>query len=363
MTPPKHDPAPAGLVTRRQALGKFGLTGVLAALPAATLYGSEAQASLPPKPGRINVVVPPTYKPLRGRGEQSHTKRLTKATLRFIQSAYGGRPMPVWNKRPEDVDLEVRIRNIALWVVRAVDEHSGLYPVDPAWIMAQIMAESFFYEFAVSPAFAVGICQFIPSTARRYGMIVAGDKPEHTSEPYVRPELAGAHERYQEARRKRRNLLRQNRGLEDADTLSSLLADVLEGKSVEKAQDHLDAMQQAQAFDFDLSRARKDYAEFLQANFEGRSIFNRRDLGILARFDQRVTYRRPTSAMVKMMAQSLKARSGNIIAAAAAYNAGLGRTTDTGCYKPYGRLPAISETVKYVSRIFINHHEIVSRIG
>ena len=66
-----------------------------------------------------------------------------------------------------------------------------------------------------------------------------------------------------------------------------------------------------------------------------------------------------------MMAENLRSRSGNILAATAGYNAGLGNTdyAKAGIYEPYGRIPNFAETVDYVSKILVNHHEIARRMG
>ena len=349
-------------LSRRRLLAALGL-GPVAAAGLPVLYGGQARAAVGPARERVGVVIPQSYKPLSGGSEQKHVARLSRATLGFLKRAYGGRRMPIWNKKPEQVNMEIRVRNIALWVVRAVDANQDLYPVDPAWILGQIMAESFFYEFAVSPAFAVGICQFIPSTARKYGMLVAGDKEEHSFAPYKRTDLADAHQRYLDARTERARLRRSHPVLENPDDLKELLRDAAAGKRHEEIEALLEAEDEIEQTQQAIRQARKDYATYLQANFEDRNIFVRADIRFLKTLDERVSYKAPTNSMVKMMAESLRARHGNIMAATGAYNAGLGRTRETGVYRPYGRLPAIPETVRYVSRIFINHHEIVRRLG
>jgi hypothetical protein len=102
---------------------------------------------------------------------------------------------------------------------------------------------------------------------------------------------------------------------------------------------------------------------FLSENFQNRSIFSPQDVAFLEKFDQRVLYSHSINAMVKMMAENLRARGGNILAATAGYNAGLGNTDSKGgVYTAYGRIPNFAETVEYVSRILVNHHEITRRI-
>ncbi|MBV1919399.1 MAG: hypothetical protein KUG73_01855, partial [Pseudomonadales bacterium] len=79
-------------------------------------------------------------------------------------------------------------------------------------------------------------------------------------------------------------------------------------------------------------------------------------------FDERFTYKKPIFAMVHMLANALRVRNGNMLAAAAAYNAGLSRTwTDEVLYTQYGQLPNYSETNRYLSRIIANYEEISRR--
>jgi len=319
--------------------------------------------------GRVNIVVPSNYDPLGGLSPAKYRARVTRATLRVVEQGYGDRNMPIWGKKMNQVDLEKRVSNLAYWVLQGVEEHARVWPVDPAWVMAQIMAESFFYEFAISWAFAVGPCQFIPSTAREYGMLVAGDKPEHFTKPYARHELAERYKDYLQAREKLRGLRREHaaQGINPPEktgekTWLETLRDIL-GGSTDKAERYLQYLEQAQRLNEELDVARNDFMEYMRANFEGRDIFRKQDNGFLKTYDGRVFYREPCSSMVLMLARGLRARNGNIIAAAAGYHAGLSSTRDIGLYEPYGRLPPIESTVTYVSRILVNHHEIVGHMS
>ena len=66
--------------------------------------------------------------------------------------------------------------------------------------------------------------------------------------------------------------------------------------------------------------------------------------------------------MVHMLANALRVRNGNVLAASAAYNAGLRRTwTNETIYNQYGFIPNIEETSIYVSRIVANYEEISRR--
>jgi soluble lytic murein transglycosylase-like protein len=353
----------AGLATPVLA----GAQTVLPAGPAPDPAIPAVPAAVPPHgfDSPINVIIPLRYAPpTEGAGLKDYQFALVRAVLEFVEKSYPDRPLPLWDKYFAEVDLEKRVTNIVYWVLQAVRSNLITYPVDPAWIMAQILAESCFNEFAISSAFAVGICQFIGNTARSYGMLCAGDRPEHAALPYRLPEYVGKLDLYNDLRSRRRALLKEAYGGKSADDLlRDVLAGLARGAPRPDAGRILDSLAQADALNEEAKIARLLYKQYLQANFEGRSIFNDRDLAFLQTFDERVTYKKPIFGMVQMMAKALRARSGNIIAAAAGYNAGLGNTHESGLYEPYGVLPNIGETVTYVSHIFINHHEIAKRMG
>ena len=116
------------------------------------------------------------------------------------------------------------------------------------------------------------------------------------------------------------------------------------------------------AFSEKMDAAKENYVNYLRENFAERDIFKKADLDFLLQFDERVTYKKPIHAMILMLARSLRARNGNIIAAAAGYNAGLSRTKAHGPYRPFGRIPNFDETATYISRVLINHYEISRRL-
>lgn len=356
------------VLSRRRAISTLAIA---AAAPFCLPTSAEAIKARPVRDasGRVNIVIPEGYDPFANLSRAKYRAKLTTATLKFVEQGYGGRNMPIWGKRPDQVDLEKRVSNLAYWVLAGVDEHARIWPVDPAWVMAQMMAESFFHEFAISWAFAVGPCQFIPPTAREYGMFVAGDKPEHFAAPYARHELAVRYKDYLAVRDKLRDLRRTHaaEGILPPEkagekTWRETLREILDG-GTSKAERYLEYLEQANMLNEELDAARNDFTEYMRANFEGRDIFRKADNDFLRTFDSRVFYKEPCSSMVRMLAEGLRARSGNIIAAAASYHAGLSSTRDVGCYEPYGRLPPIESTVTYVSRILVNHHEIVARLG
>lgn len=319
---------------------------------------------LPDHPYRtpINVIVPLTYSspPL----EEGYETALAAAVYDFIRAGYAGRNLPLWDRPLEEIDLYRRLEHIARLVIKACRDHAAIHPVDPAWIMAQIMAESFFYEFAVSSAFAVGICQFIPETARSFGMVTAGDRPEHAAPPFVYAHLVGRQADFYELRGRKKEASRAALGGKSRDDhLREALEALAAGGRKDDARVVLDGLTELDRLDEAMRVARNDFKTYLTANLQSRIIFNEADVAFLRGFDERATWTKPIGAMVQMMARALKARSGNIIAAAAGYNAGLGNTQATGVYEPYGCLPSFQETVGYVSRIFVNHYEIVRRLS
>jgi len=313
----------------------------------------------------ISIIQPrkPSFFP-QGKSLEKYQHRLYQATMRFIQDHYSGRSMPIWHKPPEKVDLDNRIANIAYWVIRSVKKHGATYPVDPAWLMAQIMEESFFYEFAVSWSFASGICQFTLPTATSFG-IVCPTTSRVAEEKLQQPEKAKALDRLTALRKRKNKLENKNRKLfrNQEALFRKSLSEHARGTTLARAREWLDALHEMDSLEESIRKARKEYRSFLQDNYKGKSLFNPKDLDFLLQFDERVTYKKPIETMVKMMSRYMKGRNGNILAATAGYNAGLSRTYyPHAVYKPYGIIPNYDETVSYVSKIAVNHYEIVKRL-
>jgi hypothetical protein len=343
--------------TRRHFLQQCG-SGFLLSIPIAAALGNQNTSECLNTP--INVIVPKEHRlALMADTDPSYEHRLGRAVLKVIADHYRGKLLPVWGKKYEEVELEKRISNITYWVIRSVREYESIYPIDPAWLLAQIMAESFFYEFAVSPALAVGICQITQPTAEDYGLLCAGGREEHARPPYRLPELAEKGRLYYELRQERRRFHRkkptQLLSLEDA--LAELVA---EKKTANPAivEGQLQYMRELKELDQQRHEARDAYRRYLKANSQQRNIFDEDDAAFLLEFDQRLTYRAPIAVMAKIMARALQARNGNILAATAGYNAGLGNTRASGLYARYGQIPEFGETITYVSKVLINYQEI-----
>jgi hypothetical protein len=345
----------------RRSLLKAALAPLL--LP---LLTSEAQASVPLSDiSEIRIIQ--TKDPARileRVAAPGFAHSMAQSTLTFIIESYPKGNLPVWKKPLSEIDLHSRIPEICSHVVRGVLNHASIYPVDPCWIMGQMMAESFFYEFAVSSALAVGPCQFIAPTARGYGLVCADEHGQPTGfarREDLEPEFkqAGIYRTQMRALRKEHPDLFGS----PAKLLRTVLNAQAAGKPVSAAGTYTLALDRMDLLQAKYDTARDNCRLYLSENFKDRSIFSPQDTAFFEKFDQRVLYPYAINAMVKMMAENLRARSGNILAATAGYNAGLGNTdSKSGVYSSYGRIPNFSETVEYVSRILVNHHEITRRI-
>lgn len=289
---------------------------------------------------------------------------LSASVQSFLAETYPKGKLPVWNKPLSQIDMGLRIPAIAAQVTKSVARHANIFPVDPCWIMGQMMAESFFHEFAISSALAVGPCQFISSTAKGYGLLCADARTVHSA-PVKRLDLESAFAQASELRTRIGSLRRKHADLfrRPSKVLRAVLAAQTKGHTLKGSEAYGPALDLMDRLQSDYAQARTNYRHFLEENFKGRSIFVPQDVLFFEQFEQRVLYHHAIDAMVRMMAENLRARGGNILAATAGYNAGLGNTTyAAGVYATYGRIPNFGETVDYVSRILINHHEISRRI-
>ncbi|MDO8656249.1 MAG: transglycosylase SLT domain-containing protein, partial [Nanoarchaeota archaeon] len=244
-----------------------------------------------------------------------------------------------------EVDLEKRLR----YGIHSLCEEirTQRAPLDPAWLVAMVFAESFFNEFAISPALAVGVSQFIAPTGRGYGL-----RCGETLGPLLAPD-AGQEKRYWELNGQRRALpIVQHFTLEQA--LQGLIESTTKQEK-KKAQEQLAYLQQREGLRQEMQGAGSRFMNYLRANMQGRDIFNSGDRYFLVQLDDRLTPHTALPAMVRLMAENLRQCKGNILVATAAYNAGLQSTQDEGPYECYGRIPANRETTLYVSRILVNY--------
>lgn len=290
--------------------------------------------------------------------------KLERAVFDFLQTHYANMTLQFWRQPFEQIDFENRLTNIIYWVNKAVAHYRTLYPVDPIWVLSQIKAESLFCEFALSRSLAAGICQFMPYTARAgHQMIVAGDLPEHHLAPYKKTDLANSLQQYDDLIKERRTFIKNNRSAKTFN-LDNALKLIAKGQDAAKeAQAQLDYQEALSDFNRRISQAKEQYIDYLETNI---TELGKRDLfghtAFFNQFDERFTYKKPIFAMVKMLANALRVRNGNILSASAAYNAGLSRTwTSEPIYTEYGLLPAYEETSTYISKIIANYEEISIR--
>lgn len=290
--------------------------------------------------------------------------KLERAVFDFLKTHYSGMSLQFWQQPFEKIDFENRLTNIIYWVNKAVKHHESLYPVDPIWVLSQIKAESLFCEFAVSRSLAAGLCQFMPYTARAgHQMIVAGDLPEHHLPPYKKPELANSLKQYEALIKKRRTFTKNNKDARFFDLEKALNYMANNQQESEKAQQQLDYMTELREINEQIAETKASYVDYLETNITElgkRDLFGQTEF--FSEFDERFTYQKPIFAMVKMLANALRVRGGNILSASAAYNAGLSKTwTSQPIYTQYGLMPAYEETSLYVSKIVANYEEISQR--
>ena len=290
--------------------------------------------------------------------------KLVRSVLDVLETYYSGMTLQFWNQPFDKIDFEKRITNIVYWVNVAISQIESKYVVDPVWVMAQIMAESLSYELAVSKSMAAGICQIMPVTAvKEHNMVIAGSKISHHQAPYLKPELAASLSRYRQLL-KEKNTFSRNSKAKASFNLDKALHWLAEEKSgKQQAQDQLQRIKTLREYDKKIDSVKKDYLDYITTNIEvlgGRNIFENEKFFI--GFDERFSYKKPIFAMVSMLANALRVRSGNILTAAAAYNAGLSRTwTNEVLYTQYGQLPNFDETSRYISRVIANYEEISKR--
>lgn len=331
------------------------------------LLGKTVQAAPAPLSEVSEIRVIQTKDPSRILERVSETGfavSLTRSVLGFVFDNYATGALPVWKLPLSQVDLHSRVARIADQVVQSVTRHATVYPVDPCWIMGQMMAESFFYEFAISSALAVGPCQFISTTAQGYGLVCADARLGDPGQ-IRRPDLDRDFERATELRQRLRDLRRKYGDLfnRPEKLLRNLIIAQNSGRPLPNIAEYGTALDLMDLMQAEYSQARNNYRQFLAENFQNRSIFSPQDVAFFERFDQRVLYSHAIDAMVRMMAENMRSRGGNILVATAGYNAGLGNTdSPSGVYSTYGRIPSFSETVDYVSKILVNHYEISRRI-
>ena len=338
-----------------------------AALSACAVYGLTGVSSVSAKDAAecaaLPLFIPPDYQPLGRTNPALFARRLSRALQAHVRESYAANPLPVWNAPLSAIDLSPRLDAAGRLIVEAVRRQSG-YPVDPVWIASMIMVESFYNEFAVSRSLAVGMCQFMPATGASLGLRVIDPQGVSTLPGVTDAKKASALTRHDDLRKE---VAQARRKVAEYGGMEELLRQALQaqasGKALPEAKALLRDMEVLERKSESLRSARNEAQAFMRMNLEGRSIFSGEDLDFLRQFDERTVPQACIPAMVELMSQNLAARSGSLLAATSAYNAGLSTTKDSGAYEPYGRIPNISETASYVSRIAVHHHGILRHMG
>lgn len=266
----------------------------------------------------VTLLLPATYESPSGLSGWWYEGRLRDAAISLIKIQYEpDRTVPLWKERFSDINfiLEERIDKLSAWACEGARRSKKTYSVDPALLMAGMYVESRFYEYAISSALAVGVSQFIAHTAREkpYEMICAGDLPEHHAPPFQMTEYAGAQQQYEQFIRELREIRNEQKKTgKHHDTTNLELA---------------------------IMKARQDFNTYFLTNVARKSVLDDGDTEFLSGFDQRSVYEHAVPSMAQFIAANLKAKNGNVLAAWAGYNAGLGNTRGNGFLKPYGSLP------------------------
>ncbi|MCP4414631.1 MAG: transglycosylase SLT domain-containing protein [Gammaproteobacteria bacterium] len=292
--------------------------------------------------------------------------KLVQSVLDVLETYYKGMTLQFWELPFEKIAFEKRITNIVYWVNLATSQSQWQYAVDPVWVIAQIMAESLFCEFTVSKSMAAGICQIMPDTAvKEFKMVIAGSKKSHHQAPYQKPELAASLSRYKQLLKEKYAFSRKSK-VKATFTLDKALQWLAEEKpGKQEALQQLQRIKTLRDYDKRIDSAKTDYLDFITTNIRvlgERDIFKHEEF--FTGFDERFSYKKPIFAMVSMLSNALRVRSGNILAATAAYNAGLSRTwTNEVLYTKYGKFPNFDETSHYLSRIVANYEEISKRFS
>ncbi|HLC58369.1 MAG TPA: transglycosylase SLT domain-containing protein [Candidatus Nanoarchaeia archaeon] len=336
------------------------LLGLGAAFVAgAKLIGvSDAEAAEAVK--NVNLITPKNYVP---RTDEKSKKALRKATLGLVVDLYGDRPLPIWGgKNAKQADIETRINQTVDLVCLAIDD-CKIYPLEPSLIVSQIMTESFFYPFAISSVFALGIAQFMKPTAGDYKMVCVGTRPEHSKLPYKLGEYSDQETMYKQLS-KTLNELEDNplNGRKASyDLVVKLALGTLGSTDIDEAKALLRHKVQVDEIRALVALTRKNFRAYLDVNLEGRSLSNRKDRDFLEGFDQRLIPNRAIPAMIKYMARAFEAVNGNKIVALAAYNAGPGAVKAKGVYTDYGKLPGNGESPGYVNNILVDQLRIIKK--
>ena len=213
------------------------------------------------------------------------------------------------------VKKEPKIRPYKDYIKESIEKYKTIYDVAPSIIVAILKFEtSNFNRYAISPAGAAGIAQFIPETAIEKFKLKA----------YYPSYLKDARNYKRLAIREEAKAIYYLKKLNTKEALKHMKLSILYNKKSKSL----------------FSKYKKDLISLIK-NKDGSYKSDEE----LSKIDERFLPKKAIDAMVHYVAELLKARNGDIREAVSAYNAGL------HAVEIYGGIPPYDQTVKYQNKI------------
>lgn len=280
-------------------------------------------------------------------------RSLVVAVREFLEAEHpGGLTMIFWDRHPTRMPFLARhLELIVEHLFRGIAENVTTRAVDPILVLALLYNESRFHPTVVSPAGAAGMAQFMPDTAREYGLV-----------PTSRSDLWSA---YRDARAAyRRSLDERQKAFRARHGGIAFSADGAVDRAVATGSLEVLADYRALRDEKDPSSdALKTYIRAIEEGFARYDFFGSGREALEA-LDARVGYR-PVAETVRYLARSCESFQGLSTTAVASYNAGLDavRVDDSrSILSRFGALPTNKETVRYVQRIVATYSAIKYRL-
>lgn len=280
-------------------------------------------------------------------------RRLVSAVLAFLDAGHpDGMTMTFWDAPPRRMSfLRGHLEAIVEHLFRGIAESLPIRPVDPMLVLALLYNESRFHPKVVSPAGAAGIAQFMPDTAKDYGLA-----------PTARPELWAAYREARGAHRDGRATRRRAFGARHGGIPFS--ADHAIDRAL--AIGSLEVLREYRALreeEDPSASALRAYIRGIEEDFAKHDFFGE-GRAALREIDARISYDAVPMA-VRYLARALDDTQGLASSAVAAYNAGPEavrvREPRSILYR-YGDLPTYPETVRYVQRFFAVYSSMKYRL-
>ncbi len=345
------------MIDRRNFVG----LGLVAGVGAVLRHARAEEIPVPPAP--TGYAASPIHRayPLEFRLDSDYrpdlsdraASALVKAVYAFLETEHpDGMTMTFWDRHPSRMPfLPKHLESIVAHLFAGIAENLSVRPVDPIAVLALLYNESRFHPTVVSPAGAVGMAQFMPDTAREYGLT-----------PTARADLwfAFREERavYRQGRDERRAAFRSRHGG------IGFSADAAIDRAV--ATGSLEVLREYRALrdeEDPSKKALQAYIDAIEEEFAKHDFFGEGREALEA-LDARVSYK-VVPQTVRYLARSLDSFQGLASTAVASYNAGpeAVRVKDPrSLLHRFGDLPNYAETVKYVQRFFAVYSSIKYRL-